>query len=130
MGTAPNLKHYAKDVDRIIGVDPNMAMHQYARKAAEAAGAAAKLQLVTGTAEALPLEDASADAVVMTHVCALAASSWHQGCSARLLCNDQAAFRAGFSRQQLPMPRAAAQHAPAPPQPRRCCAACATSSRR
>lgn len=68
LGAAPNLKLYAARVDRIIGVDPNTAMQPYARQAAEACGAGGKLQLVTGRAEALPLPDASADAVVMTHV--------------------------------------------------------------
>ena len=55
-------------MDEIIGVDCNAAMHGYARQAAEAAHAADKLRLITGRAEALPLEDGSADAVVMTHV--------------------------------------------------------------
>jgi len=41
---------------------------RYARKAAEEAGVADKLQLIAGKAEALPLEDGSVDAVVMTHV--------------------------------------------------------------
>lgn len=41
---------------------------RYAWRAAEAAGVADKLRLLTGRAEALPLEDGSADAVVMTHV--------------------------------------------------------------
>ena len=68
MGAAPNLKLYAQHVDQIIGVDCNVAMHGYARRAAEAAHAGHKLRLLTGRAEALPLEDASADAVVMTHV--------------------------------------------------------------
>lgn len=68
MGPAPNLKLYARHVDEIIGVDCNAAMHGYARQAAEAAHAADKLRLITGRAEALPLEDGSADAVVMTHV--------------------------------------------------------------
>lgn len=68
MGAAPNLKLYAQHVDQIIGVDCNVAMHEYARQAAKAAHAAHKLRLLTGRAEALPLEDASADAVVMTHV--------------------------------------------------------------
>lgn len=68
MGTAPNLELYGPRVDKIIGVDINPAMHQYARKAAEAAGVADKLQLILGRAEALPLEDGSADAVIMTHV--------------------------------------------------------------
>lgn len=68
MGTAPNLEFYGPFVDQIIGIDPNVAMHAYARRAAEAAGVAGKLRLLTGRAEALPLAGGSADAVVMTHV--------------------------------------------------------------
>lgn len=68
MGTAPNLEFYGPFVDQIIGIDPNTAMHPYARRAAEAAGVAGKLRLLTGRAEALPLDSGAADAVVMTHV--------------------------------------------------------------
>lgn len=41
---------------------------RYAWQAAEAAGVAGKLRLLTGRAEALPLDSGAADAVVMTHV--------------------------------------------------------------
>ncbi|KAL4434273.1 hypothetical protein ABPG75_000714 [Micractinium tetrahymenae] len=68
MGTAPNLEFYGPFVDKVIGIDPNTAMAAYALRAAEAAGVASKLRLLTGRAQALPLDDASADAVVMTHV--------------------------------------------------------------
>lgn len=68
MGPAPNLQLYAARVDQVIGVDINSAMHPYALRAAEAAGVADKLRLLTGRAEALPLENESCDAVIMTHV--------------------------------------------------------------
>ena len=68
LGAAPNLKYYAASVERIIGIDPNAAMRPYAEAAAAATGAAAKLTLLPGRAEALPLPDACADAVIMTHV--------------------------------------------------------------
>jgi ubiquinone/menaquinone biosynthesis C-methylase UbiE len=68
MGAGLNLQLYGPYVDRIVGVDINSAMHPYAQQAAEAAGVGHKLQLLTGRTEALPLESASADAVVMTHV--------------------------------------------------------------
>ena len=83
MGAGPNLQLYARNVDRIVGVDINSAMHPYARRAAEAAGVGGKLQLLTGRAEALPLGSSNADAVVMTHVCVggcvgAAQRSWEQ----------------------------------------------------
>lgn len=68
VGAAPDLKLYGQHVSRIIGVDPNEAMRPWAQAAAAAAGVSAKFQLLHGRAEALPLPNASADAVVMTHV--------------------------------------------------------------
>jgi ubiquinone/menaquinone biosynthesis C-methylase UbiE len=56
-------------VEEVIGIDYNSATQQYARQAASELGwREGKLQLVTGRAEKLPLEDASVDAVVGTHV--------------------------------------------------------------
>ena len=69
MGTAPNLKFYAANVDTIVGIDFNAAMQPFALESAAQAGVeASKLQLVVGKAEALPLPDACVDAVVATHV--------------------------------------------------------------
>jgi ubiquinone/menaquinone biosynthesis C-methylase UbiE len=70
IGGAPNLKYYAaNNVDTIIGVDPNPAMQKYALKEAASSGLSeGKLRLVVGDAQALPLEDASMDAVVSTLV--------------------------------------------------------------
>ena len=61
-------------MDRIIGVDINAAMHPYARQAADRARVGSKLQLLLGAAEALPLPDRCADAVVLTHVSAFTLS--------------------------------------------------------
>lgn len=69
LGSAPNLELYASQVDHIIGVDNNAASQEYARAAAAEAGLPPdRLRLVAGFAEALPLADASADAVVATHL--------------------------------------------------------------
>ena len=64
-GTGPNLRYYPPGV-RWIGVEPNPFMHRYLRARADALSL--KLDLRTGTAEALPLEDASVDYVVSTLV--------------------------------------------------------------
>lgn len=57
-----------------MGVDFNRAMQPYALHSAVQAGVLpGKLQLLVGRAEALPLPDASVDAVVATHV------SWAKG---------------------------------------------------
>jgi ubiquinone/menaquinone biosynthesis C-methylase UbiE len=64
-GSAPNLAYYAPDV-RWLGVEPNPAMHQYARRAAERLGL--QIELREGRSEGLPVEDDTMDAVVSTHV--------------------------------------------------------------
>ncbi|GAB4816616.1 hypothetical protein N2152v2_003662 [Parachlorella kessleri] len=69
MGTAPNLKFYAANVDTIVGIDFNAAMQPFALESAAQAGVEpGKLQLVVGRAEALPLPDACVDAVIATHL--------------------------------------------------------------
>lgn len=69
LGTGPNFKYYADAVDSIVGVDFNAAMQPYAlESAAQAKVQPGKLQLVVGRAEALPLPDKCADAVIATHV--------------------------------------------------------------
>ena len=64
-GAGINLGHFRKDV-QIIGVEPNVFMHPMLRASAEAAGI--QLEIVLGYAEALPVPDASVDAVVSTLV--------------------------------------------------------------
>lgn len=64
-GAGPNLAYYPRDV-RWIGVEPNPHMHPYLH--AEASRHGLPIELRAGTAEALPVEDGSVDAVVSTLV--------------------------------------------------------------
>ncbi|KAL8142332.1 hypothetical protein V2J09_015364 [Rumex salicifolius] len=70
IGTGPNLKFYAGDAGvNVVGADPNKKMEKYARAAAEATGLPpANFQFVQAVGEALPLADASVDAVIGTLV--------------------------------------------------------------
>ena len=70
VGTFPNAKYWqaARNVD-LIGVDPNTSMEPFAREAADRSDLAARgisFRFAPGVGEALPLADASADAVVCT----------------------------------------------------------------
>jgi SAM-dependent methyltransferase len=64
-GAGPNAA-YLPAGTRWLAVEPNVYFHPHLRRAAEASGLA--LEIVPGAAEALPLPDASADAVVSTLV--------------------------------------------------------------
>lgn len=69
MGSFPNALYYNKMAGLdIVGVDPNDQMAKYARESAESANIAStnSLRIVHGVSEAMPLTDASADAVVCT----------------------------------------------------------------
>ncbi|KAL6969618.1 hypothetical protein U1Q18_029328 [Sarracenia purpurea var. burkii] len=70
IGTGPNLKYYASDNDvRVFGIDPNIKMEKYARAAALNAGLPPEnFEFMRAVAEALPVSDASIDAVVGTLV--------------------------------------------------------------
>ncbi|KAJ4845696.1 hypothetical protein Tsubulata_028777 [Turnera subulata] len=71
IGTGPNLKYYAgePDIVKVLGVDPNRKMEKYAKKAALAAGLPIEnFNFVQAVGEAIPLLDASVDAVVGTLV--------------------------------------------------------------
>ncbi|KAL3823954.1 hypothetical protein ACJIZ3_019983 [Penstemon smallii] len=70
IGTGPNFKYYADYPGaNVLGVDPNRKMEKYALAAAEAAGLQpSNFKFVQAVAEALPLNDASVDAVVGTLV--------------------------------------------------------------
>ncbi|KAK9276836.1 hypothetical protein L1049_006373 [Liquidambar formosana] len=70
IGTGPNLKYYASDTDvQVFGIDPNRKMEKYAKAAAVAAGMPpANFKFLRAVGEALPLNDASVDAVVGTLV--------------------------------------------------------------
>jgi len=64
-GTGPNLEYFPKGI-RWMGLEPNIYMHPYLRQEAQKLGF--KIELLTAYAEQIPLEDASADAVVSTLV--------------------------------------------------------------
>lgn len=69
VGTGPNLKYYASSASMVFGIDPNKKMEKYARGAAEAAGLSPEnFKFLQAVGEALPLNDASVDAVVGTLV--------------------------------------------------------------
>lgn len=63
IGSGLSVLHYdPATVERVVGIDPSDAMFDRALAAARAGGIA--LEVVRGSAEALPFEDASADTVV------------------------------------------------------------------
>ncbi|GMN41882.1 hypothetical protein TIFTF001_011104 [Ficus carica] len=70
IGTGPNLRYYAgNDGFQVFGVDPNRKMEKYAKAAAVAAGLPpANFEFIQAVGEALPLADASVDAIVGTLV--------------------------------------------------------------
>ncbi|KAL2904010.1 Methyltransferase-like protein 7A [Bienertia sinuspersici] len=69
VGTGPNLKYYADNAHKVYGVDPNRKMEKYARGAAAAAGLSPEnFKFIQAVGEALPLNDASVDAVIGTLV--------------------------------------------------------------
>ncbi|KAF7123934.1 hypothetical protein RHSIM_Rhsim12G0064600 [Rhododendron simsii] len=71
IGTGPNLKYYASDNSgvRVFGIDPNKKMEKYAQAAALNVGLPpADFKFIHAVAEALPLPEASVDAVVGTLV--------------------------------------------------------------
>ncbi|KAL9999878.1 putative RNA-directed DNA polymerase [Helianthus debilis subsp. tardiflorus] len=71
IGTGPNLKYYGNLASgaSVVGIDPNRKMEKYAQAAAQASGLPpTKFQFIHAVAEALPVSDASMDAVVGTLV--------------------------------------------------------------
>lgn len=64
-GTGPNLAYFSPQV-RWIGLEPNPHMHPYLRQEARRLGL--EVELLMGSAEQIPLEDALADAVVSSLV--------------------------------------------------------------
>ncbi|MGC9505839.1 class I SAM-dependent methyltransferase [Baaleninema sp.] len=65
-GAGANLRYYASDIEW-IGVEPNPFMHPHLQQEAEKFGVS-QIRLEVGSAEQLPVEDHSIDAVVSTHV--------------------------------------------------------------
>ncbi|KAK7274859.1 hypothetical protein RIF29_15958 [Crotalaria pallida] len=70
IGTGPNLRFYASDSDvQVVGIDPNPKMEKYARSSAASAGLPpTNFEFIQAVGEAVPLGDASVDAVVGTLV--------------------------------------------------------------
>ncbi|KAF7809105.1 methyltransferase-like protein 7A [Senna tora] len=71
IGTGPNLRYYASDSSdvEVIGIDPNQKMEKYARSSAASAGLPpSNFEFIHAVGEAIPLSDASVDAVVGTLV--------------------------------------------------------------
>ncbi|XP_030956936.1 methyltransferase-like protein 7A [Quercus lobata] len=70
IGAGPNLKYYAGEADvQVFGMDPIRKMEKYAQAAAEAAGLPlTNFEFLQAVGEAIPLGDASVDAVVGTLV--------------------------------------------------------------
>jgi SAM-dependent methyltransferase len=70
IGTGPNIKYYSGyNGSSVFGIDPNTKMKKYAEAAAKAAGfSSTNFKFIQAVAEALPLNDASVDAVVGTLV--------------------------------------------------------------
>jgi len=65
-GNGPNFEHYPSTVDRVVTVEPEPFLRE---KAAEAAGGVdVDIEVRAGDAEHLPLDDGSADAVVLALV--------------------------------------------------------------
>ncbi|XP_061366336.1 uncharacterized protein LOC133309569 [Gastrolobium bilobum] len=70
IGTGPNLSYYASDSDvKVVGIDPNPKMEKFARYSAASAGLPlSNFDFIQAVGEAIPLSDASVDAVVGTLV--------------------------------------------------------------
>lgn len=64
-GAGTNLKYYPDDIS-LTGLEPNPYMQNYLKEKAKRAGR--PLKIITGTAENIPLEDETIDAVVSTLV--------------------------------------------------------------
>jgi ubiquinone/menaquinone biosynthesis C-methylase UbiE len=66
IGTGLNMRHYDKSrVSAIVGLDPALALHRIAAKRIARAGLA--VELVSFSAEKIPIEDAAFDTVVVTY---------------------------------------------------------------
>ena len=61
-GSGANFPHYAAGVEEVVAVEPESYLREQA--AAAAVGAAVRVTVLDGVADALPLEDASCDAAV------------------------------------------------------------------
>jgi ubiquinone/menaquinone biosynthesis C-methylase UbiE len=64
VGSGLNLRYYGKKVEQVVGLDPSPRLLELARQRAAKIGP--PVELVLGSATAIPLADASIDTVVMT----------------------------------------------------------------
>jgi ubiquinone/menaquinone biosynthesis C-methylase UbiE len=64
VGSGLNLPFYSQRAERVIGLDPSPKLLSMARQAARSSSG--PVEFVEGSAEAIPLEDASVDTVVTT----------------------------------------------------------------
>lgn len=64
IGSGINLPFYSANVRQVIGLDPSPKLLAMARRAR--GGSSRDLELIEGSAEAIPLDGATADTVVMT----------------------------------------------------------------
>jgi ubiquinone/menaquinone biosynthesis C-methylase UbiE len=64
VGSGLNLPFYSQKAERVIGLDPSPKLLSMARQAARSSSGS--VEFVEGSAEAIPLEDASVDTVVTT----------------------------------------------------------------
>ncbi|HEX5276607.1 MAG TPA: class I SAM-dependent methyltransferase [Fluviicoccus sp.] len=65
IGTGANLPHYGSGVTEIVGIEPDAAMLDRARRQAATLGLKARLTLAVGDAQALDFPDESFDTVLM-----------------------------------------------------------------
>jgi ubiquinone/menaquinone biosynthesis C-methylase UbiE len=65
-GTGANLQYFPKDRIQWIGIEPNLFMFHYLEKEAHRLGL--QIELRNGTADSLPIQDSTVDAVVSTLV--------------------------------------------------------------
>jgi ubiquinone/menaquinone biosynthesis C-methylase UbiE len=64
VGSGLNLRYYGEKVERVVGLDPSPRLLELARQ--RAAKIRLPVELVQGSATAIPLDDASIDTIVMT----------------------------------------------------------------
>jgi len=64
IGSGLNLAFYGSQAERVFGIDPSPALLQFAEQRADSTPV--PVELLRGSAEALPLEDRSIDTVVVT----------------------------------------------------------------
>jgi ubiquinone/menaquinone biosynthesis C-methylase UbiE len=64
IGSGLNLPHYGPGAERVVGIDPSQRLLSMSKRSA--AGTRRSITLIEGSAEDIPLEDASVDTVLTT----------------------------------------------------------------